>query len=200
MARALELHDELIARAVAAHRGHLLRSKGEGDSTLSVFRRASDGIAAAAEIQAALAGAAWPAGLELRVRVAVHTGEAHEREGDYFGPTVNRAARLRALASGGATVVSQATAEIVRDRLPEELELVDVGSHELRGLSRPERLFELRPSGGATPSRRASRPARIRLPIPRPLEVATAFRWSAASRNKRVCASCGRGRQAKRAR
>jgi DNA-binding SARP family transcriptional activator len=176
MARALELHDELLAGAIAAHRGHLLKSKGEGDSTLSVFRRASDGIAAAAEIQAALAGAAWPTGLELRARVALHTGEAHEREGDYFGPAVNRAARLRALARGGATVVSQATTEIVRDRLPGKLRLVDVGSHELPGLSRPERVFELRPSGGAaTPSRPASSPARIRLAIPRPLEVATEF-------------------------
>jgi class 3 adenylate cyclase len=200
MARALELHDELIARAVAAHGGHLLRSKGEGDSTLSVFRRASDGIAAAAEIQAALAGAAWPGGLELRVRVAVHTGEAHEREGDYFGPAVNRAARLRALASGGATVVSQATAEIVRDRLPEELGLADVGSYELRGLSRPERVFELRSSGGAAPSRPASHPARIRLPLPRPLEVATEFpligRESEQARLRELWARSTEGAQA----
>ena len=75
----------------------LLKSKGEGDSTLSVFRRASDAVACAAELQAALAAASWPAGLELRVRIAVHTGEAHERDGDYFGPALNRAARLRAL-------------------------------------------------------------------------------------------------------
>jgi DNA-binding SARP family transcriptional activator len=175
MAGALELHDELIARAVAGHGGHLLKSKGEGDATLSVFRRASDAVAAAGEIQAALVGAAWPEGVEPHVRVAVHTGEAHEREGDYFGPAVNRAARLRGLARGGATVVSQATTEIVRDRLPGELRLVDVGSHELRGLSRPERVFELRTSGAAAPGGPASGPAHIRLPIPQPLQVATEF-------------------------
>jgi tetratricopeptide (TPR) repeat protein len=92
-----------------------------------------------------LGAASWPGGLELRVRIALHTGEAHERRGDYFGPALNRAARLRALARGGTTVLSQATAEIVRDRLPREVELVDLGRHVLRGLSRPENVFELRP-------------------------------------------------------
>ena len=78
------------------------------------------------------------------MRIALHTGEAHEREGDYFGPALNRAARLRSLARGGATVMSQATAEIVQDRLPLETGLVELGRQELRGLSRPENVFELR--------------------------------------------------------
>jgi DNA-binding SARP family transcriptional activator len=145
MAAALELHDELIARSVDAHAGRLLKTKGEGDATVTAFRRASDAVAAAVDIQGALGAASWPGGLDLRVRVALHTGEAHEREGDYFGPALNRAARLRALTRGGATVVSQATAEIVHDRLPREAELVELGRHELRGLSRPENVFELRP-------------------------------------------------------
>ena len=145
MAAALELHDELIAGTVDAHAGRLLKTKGEGDATVSVFPRASDAVAAAVGIQEALGGASWPGELELWVRMAVHPGEAHERGGDYFGPALNRAARLRALTRGGATVVSQATAEIVHDRLPREVELVDLGRHELRGLSRPENVFELRP-------------------------------------------------------
>jgi DNA-binding SARP family transcriptional activator len=145
MATALELHDELIARTVQAHAGRLLKTKGEGDATVTVFPRASDAVAAAADIQEALGAASWPAGLELRVRIALHTGEAHERAGDYFGPALNRAARLRALARGGATVVSQATAEIVHDRLPPEVGLVELGRRELRGLTRPENVFELRP-------------------------------------------------------
>ena len=145
MAAALELHDELIARTAEEHAGRLLKTKGEGDATVTVFRRASDAVAAAVELQEALRGASWPGGLELRVRIALHTGEAHEREGDYFGPALNRAARLRALTRGGATVISQATAEIVHDRLPREVELVDLGRQQLRGLSRPERVFELRP-------------------------------------------------------
>jgi predicted ATPase/DNA-binding SARP family transcriptional activator len=144
MATALELHDELIASTVDARGGRLLKSKGEGDATLTVFRRASDAVACAVELQRALRGAAWPGGLDLRVRVALHSGEAHEREGDYFGPTLNRAARLRSLARGGGTVMSQATAEIVRERLPPGAELVEFGRHELHGLSRPENVFELR--------------------------------------------------------
>jgi DNA-binding SARP family transcriptional activator len=144
MAAALELHDELIARTVHAHGGRLLKTKGEGDATATAFRRASDAVAAAVDLQEALGAASWPGGLELRVRIALHTGEAHERGGDYFGPALNRVARLRALTRGGATVMSQATAEIVHDRLPPEVELVDLGRHELRGLSRPENVFELR--------------------------------------------------------
>ena len=150
MADALELHDELIARTAEAHGGRLLKTKGEGDSTLTVFRRASDAVAGAAELRALLAGASWPEGLEPRVRIAIHTGEAHERDGDYFGPALNRAARLRALAPGAATLLSQATTEIVHDRLPPGTELIDLGSMELRGLSRPEQVFELRTTAAAT--------------------------------------------------
>jgi class 3 adenylate cyclase/DNA-binding winged helix-turn-helix (wHTH) protein len=144
MAAALELHDELIARTAGEHGGRVLKTKGEGDSTLTVFRRASDGVAGAAAVHEALAATEWPGGLDLRVRIAVHTGEAHERGGDFFGPALNRAARLRNLARGGSTVLSQATTEIVRDRLPPGAEVIDLGRQALRGLSRPENVFELR--------------------------------------------------------
>ena len=169
MAAALELHDELIERSVNAHGGRLLKAKGEGDATLSVFRRASDAVACAVECQRALLAAAWPGGLDLRVRVALHTGEAHERGGDYFGPALNRAARLRGLARGGTTVVSQATAEIVRDRLPHGARLVDLGPRELRGLERPERVFELRSRAGAPQEEPGIEPVRVELPLPAPL-------------------------------
>jgi DNA-binding SARP family transcriptional activator len=163
MAGALELHDELIARSVEAHAGRLLKQKGEGDATVSAFRRSSDAVAAAVEAQEALAAAKWPACLELRVRIALHTGEAHERAGDYFGPALNRAARLRGLAQGGAIVVSQATAEIVHDRLPRGVELVELGRHQLRGLSRPENVFGLRPVAARGP---ASAAVAVRAPAP----------------------------------
>jgi DNA-binding SARP family transcriptional activator/predicted ATPase len=166
MAAALEMHDELIARTVEAHAGRLLKTKGEGDATVTVFPRASDAVAAAVDLQEALGAASWPGELELRVRIALHTGEAHERAGDYFGPALNRAARLRALARGGATVVSQATAEIVHDRLPAEMGLVDLGRRELRGLTRPENVFELRPV-----ATQAETGARVDLRILGPLEV-----------------------------
>jgi DNA-binding SARP family transcriptional activator len=144
MAAALELHDDLIADTVIAHGGRLLKAKGEGDATLSVFRRASDAAACAMQLQTALLGASWPGALDLRVRIAVHTGEAYERGGDYFGPTLNRAARLRGLARGGATLLSHATAQVVLDCLPADVELIDLGWHDLRGLTRPENVFELR--------------------------------------------------------
>ena len=103
-----------------------------------------------AGLRVLLAGASWPEGLEPRVRIAIHTGEAHERDGDFFGPALNRAARLRALAPGAATLLSQATTEIVHDHLPPGTELIDLGSMELRGLSRPEQVFELRTTAAAT--------------------------------------------------
>ena len=148
MAAALEEHDGLVARIAEAHDGSLLKTKGEGDSTLTVFPRASDAVAAAAELHTLLAEVEWPLGPGPRVRVAVYTGEAHERDGDYFGPALNRAARLRSPAHAGAALVSQATAEIVRDRLPPGTGLVELGRRELRGLARPEHVFELRTDAG----------------------------------------------------
>ena len=160
MAAALELHDELIARTVNVHAGRLLKTKGEGDATMTAFWRASDAVACAVELQEALGETSWPGGLDLRVRVALHTGEPHERGGDYFGPALNRAARLRSLIGGGVTVMSQATAELVHDRLPRGVELAYFGRHELRGLARPENVFELRPLAGAGLVRR-----RLRRPV-----------------------------------
>jgi DNA-binding SARP family transcriptional activator/class 3 adenylate cyclase len=144
MAAALELHDDLIANTVMGRGGQLLKTKGEGDATLTVFRRVSDAVACAVQLQDALLRASWPRGLDLRVRIAIHTGEAFERGGDYFGPTLNRAARLRSLARGGATLISHATAQLVQDSIPADVELIDLGWHELRGLTRPENVFELR--------------------------------------------------------
>lgn len=78
MARALERHDELVATVVAAHRGQLIKSKGEGDSSLSAFSRASDAAGAALDLRAATEAERWPQPITLRVRMAVHTGEVHE--------------------------------------------------------------------------------------------------------------------------
>ena len=147
MAASLELHDELVQTAAEAHGGRLLKTKGEGDSTLTVFPRASDAVECAAALRESFAAVSWHGDLDLRVRIALHTGEAHERAGDYFGLALNRAARLRGMADGGTTLLSQATRELVHDRLPAGMELVDLGTHELRDLSRPERVFELRSLG-----------------------------------------------------
>jgi DNA-binding SARP family transcriptional activator/tetratricopeptide (TPR) repeat protein len=143
MAAALERHDAIVGEVVAAHGGTLLKSKLEGDATVSVFARATEGATAALAVLRALAGESWPAGKEPRVRMAMHTGEAFERGGDYFGPALNRAARLRSLAGAGEVLLSQAVAELVRDHLPAGVELRDRGHRDLRGLSRGENVYQL---------------------------------------------------------
>jgi predicted ATPase/DNA-binding CsgD family transcriptional regulator len=144
MGRAVGRHYELLDEAIRAHRGVRPVEQGEGDSVVGAFGRASDAVAAALDAQRALVCEAWPEGAQLRVRMAVHTGEAELRgEGNYFGPAVIRCARLRAIAHGGQVLVSQPTADLVVGRLPEGASLVDLGSHRLKDLGRPEQVFEL---------------------------------------------------------
>src|SRR5919198_5648446 len=112
---ALARHDQLIESLVQQHQGVVVRPRGEGDSRFAVFARATDAVAAAAAIQRALHEEPWPAEAPLRVRMAVHTGEADLRDGDYYGSAVNRCARLRAIAHGGQTLVSSVTADLVGD-------------------------------------------------------------------------------------
>src|SRR5262249_45683199 len=118
MRLALGRHDDLIESLVEHNEGVVVRPRGEGDSRFAVFSRASDGIAAALAIQRALHVEQWPGELALRVRIAVHTGEADLRAHDYYGPAVNRCARLRGVAHGGQTLLSQATCELARGSLP----------------------------------------------------------------------------------
>src|SRR5215831_11795313 len=109
MRAALVEHDALIEFLAEQHGGRAVRPRGEGDSRFCVFRRATEAVAAAAGIQQALHAEPWPAETPLRVRLALHTGEADLRDGDYYGSAVNRCARLRAIAHGGQTLLSQAT-------------------------------------------------------------------------------------------
>jgi class 3 adenylate cyclase len=125
MGAALARHDALIERLVAEHDGQVVRPRGEGDSHFAVFARASDALAAACAAQIALVAEHWPLTEPLRVRMAVHTGEADLRLGDYYGPAVNHCARLRAVAHGGQVVVSAVTADLVREALPTEVSLRD---------------------------------------------------------------------------
>jgi class 3 adenylate cyclase/tetratricopeptide (TPR) repeat protein len=143
MAAALERHDAIVAEVVSRSGGELLKSKLEGDATVSVFERATAGAAAALALRDAFAQQEWPDDAEPHVRMALHTGEAYERAGDYFGPALNRAARLRALARADQILLSQAAAELVRDRMPGDAVLVDRGHRDLRGLSRGENVYEL---------------------------------------------------------
>ncbi|HZC90126.1 MAG TPA: BTAD domain-containing putative transcriptional regulator, partial [Mycobacterium sp.] len=144
MGVALARHDELVEQVVTSRGGRLIKTRGEGDATFSVFERPSAAAAAAIELQDAITHEPWALREPLRVRVALHTGEAELRDGDYFGRAVNRAARLRSLAVGAQILCSGATAELVIDSLPDDVMLADLGMRELRNLARPEHVFELR--------------------------------------------------------
>ncbi|KEF96636.1 MULTISPECIES: BTAD domain-containing putative transcriptional regulator [Mycobacterium] len=144
MAVALARHDELIEHVVTSRGGRLIKTRGEGDATFSVFERPSAAASAAVELQDAIAHEPWGLRHPIRVRVALHTGEVELRDGDYFGRAVNRVARLRSLAEGGQILCSGATAELVIDSLADDVVLTDLGMRQLRNLARPEHVFELR--------------------------------------------------------
>lgn len=151
METALARHEEVLRGTIADHGGVLLKGRGEGDSTFSVFTLATDALAAAYAAQVALVAARWPAGAPLTVRFGVHTGESVERDGDFLGPAVNRAARLRAAARGGEVLVSESTARLVADRLPSGVRLVELGPVRLRDLDRPEVAYLLTGPGMPEP-------------------------------------------------
>jgi predicted ATPase/class 3 adenylate cyclase len=143
MGGALARHDHLVSLAVADHGGRLVKAKGEGDSTFSVFTSPAQAVAAALELQRALAAEPRPLPTALTVRIAIHAGDAQEREADFYGPVVNRCARLRAIGHGGQVLLSAAVAELVRNDLPEAAYLRELGPHRLKDLAAPERVFQL---------------------------------------------------------
>ena len=144
MAVAVPRHYELLDEAIVAHGGVRPVEQGEGDSVVGAFSQASDAVAAAVAAQRAFALERWPEGAELRVRIALHTGEAQLRDrGNYVGHTLNRAARIRDSGYGGQMLVSAATAALVADRLPADATLVDLGQHRLQDLARPEHIWQV---------------------------------------------------------
>jgi predicted ATPase len=134
---ALARHDELLRAAIEAHDGYVFATGGDGFA--AAFARAGDAVGAAVASQARLSPEAWPPGAPIRVRIGLHTGEVEERGGDYFGPAVNRAARLMAIGHGGQVLCSAVTAGLIGG----EVTLVDLGEHRLRDLSAPQRVFQV---------------------------------------------------------
>ena len=143
MGVAMARHDVIVEEAVVASEGTVVKPRGEGDSRFAVFGRASDAVGAALAVVRGLDAEAWPMSDPLRVRVALHTGETEVRAGDYYGTTVNRCARLRSIAHPGQVLCSQAAAQLARDALPPDADLVDLGSHRLKDLARPEQVYGL---------------------------------------------------------
>ena len=141
MRAALARHDVLLRDAVEAHRGHVVKSTGDG--LHAVFATADDAVMAAIDGQRVLFAEPWEPVGPLRVRMGLHTGVAEERGGDYFGSVLNRAARLMAVAHPGQVLCTQATADLVRDTTPTSFGLVELGRHRLRDLARPEIVFQV---------------------------------------------------------
>ena len=131
----LRIHDEIVRRVANAHAGYVFSTGGDGFAV--AFETAQAGLDAAIEIQRALAEEVGLGPVTFRVRMALHTGEANERAGDYFGPPLNRAARLMSAAHGGQIICSEVTAHLLRGR-----PLRDLGVVALRDLSEPERVFQ----------------------------------------------------------
>ena len=140
MRTALARHETILQQAVGAQGGCVFKMMG--DQFCVAFARATDALTAALEAQRALQAEPWPVG-PLRVRMALHTGEAEERGGDYFGPPLNRCSRVLTAGHGGQVLLSRTSAHIVREALPPGVQLKPLGEHRLRDLTQPEDIFQL---------------------------------------------------------
>lgn len=143
MAEAMNRHDEVLDRAVRAHDGQRPVDQGEGDSMVAVFATASDALAAALDAQRWLLRERWPTTHPLRVRMALHAGEAIVRDGNYKGEAIARCARIRSCGHGGQVLASQALVDIVGALVPPAAGFVSLGSHRLRDLGQPEHVLQL---------------------------------------------------------
>ena len=145
MRSALARHDVILRSAIADSHGDVVKSTGDG--LMAVFAAPIAAVTAGIAAQRALLKEAWPAMCAIRVRIGIHTGEAESRGGDFFGPVVNRTARIMAAGHGGQILVSGSTAAVLDGELPGTTTLRDLGEHRLKDLGRPERLFQLADPG-----------------------------------------------------
>jgi WD40 repeat protein/class 3 adenylate cyclase len=144
MQAALARHDVLLREAIEARGGYVFKTVG--DAFCAAFPTASQGLEAALAAQRALQATDWPStGITdpLRVRMGLHTGAAEERDGDYFGPPLNRAARLMSAGYGGQILLSLATQQLVRDHVPPDVGLRDLGEGGLKDLVRSEHVYQV---------------------------------------------------------
>lgn len=141
MRAAVDIHDRIIGSVVTAHGGRVFARGGE--EFCVAFARADSALRAAIAAQRELERASWPTDAVLSVRMGLHTGEAHERDGDYLGSAVNRAARVMSAANGRQVVLSSSTRDLLSGPTSAETVLVDLGPHELRHIPESVRLFRV---------------------------------------------------------
>jgi YVTN family beta-propeller protein len=140
-AEVLSQHQEILHKAFAQHDGREIDT--QGDSFFVAFRRTKDAVGAAVAAQRALAEHSWPDGIELRVRMGIHTGEPTVGGERYVGLGVHRAARICAAGHGGQVLLSQTTRELLRDDPLPDVSLRHLGEHQLKDLDEPEHLYQL---------------------------------------------------------
>ena len=141
---ALELHNRLLSDVIAGHGGVVVTSRGEGDSFFAAFPSAVAAVEAAGACQLRLAGEEWPAGAALRVRMGLHSGDAHVQDGDYVDHApINRCARVKAAAHGGQVLVTKTTRDLVEGRLGGGFGLTRLGEFRLRDLAEAELIYQL---------------------------------------------------------
>ncbi len=138
---ALARHDVLMRSAIESNEGIVFKTIG--DAFCAAFATAADGISAAMDAQKALHAENWNPAVTLRVRMGLHTGSVEHRDNDYFGPPLNRVARLMSIGHGSQVLVSAATQELVRDSLPPQVSLHDMGPHRLKDLIRAEVIYQV---------------------------------------------------------
>lgn len=141
MKAAVARHEQLLADAMQQHGGYVFKTVG--DAFCVAFPTAPEALAAAVDAQQALAKEDFSAIDGLRVRMGLHTGYAEERNADYFGPAVNRVARLMSIGHGGQVLLSAATRDLAHSELPSSVSLVDLGSQRLKDLTEPEQVWQL---------------------------------------------------------
>ena len=142
MQAALARHDLIMREAIHAHGGYIVKSMG--DAFHAAFSNSIDGLAATLDAQSTLHAEVWEEVIApLRVRMALHVGIAEERDRDYYGPSVNRAARLLSAGHGVQILISLPVKELVQDSLPAGVTLRDMGEHRLKDLTRPEHIYQV---------------------------------------------------------
>ena len=141
MRDAMARHDVLIRGAIESSRGAVFTTAG--DSFCAAFDSPREALEAALAAQFALGAESWGEVAPFRVRMALHSGNADERDGDYFGPPLNRCARLLSTGHGGQILMSLTTEELLTDSLPADVTLIDLGAHRLKDLDREEQVFQV---------------------------------------------------------
>lgn len=139
----LAKHDSILKETIESNHGQIIKTTGDG--VHAVFEKVIDAIHAAVEAQQAFQTSDFLKNPEvsLRIRMGLHTGEAELRDGDYYGTTLNRAARIMSAGHGGQVLVSDVTSQVAEEHLLHGVSFIDLGRHHLKGLLKPERIFQI---------------------------------------------------------